>query len=654
MCGITGIVTASHGELPLRAVVERMTAALRHRGPDDEGFFVSDCVALGHRRLSIQDLSPAGRQPMASADGRWQMVFNGEVYNFLELRRELVASGHAFRGGSDTEVMLASIVEHGLAGAIERWNGMFAIGLWDTRQRQLHLIRDRIGIKPLYCLIQPQAIAFASELKALLPVPAFDAQLDRRAIGQLLRVGYSHGERTIYRDVRRVQPGEHLTFAFDERGAPRGSPDSRRYWSVPASPLIGSGQQAAAESVDQIAVNVSDAERDERLLSLLKDSVRQRLIADVPVGSFLSGGLDSALVTSIASEVAGSQLTAITIGFGESEFDESAVAAEIAARLGVTHVRHQARPEDALELIQDLPSVYDEPFADSSQLPTLLLCRLARQHVTVCLSGDGGDELFGGYERYRHINGIRRRLAKLPAPLKSLLSWGPVSSIVSRLRGRGAGQKGLIQSLLPIRDSAVAYELLNSHWRESLLLDRDGDEQTGQTELAERVEPGLPMNCDERDFIHQMMRQDANCYLPEDILTKVDRASMSCGLEVRVPLLDHRLVEDAFAGPASWKFNASQGKLPLRRCLASRVPPSVLDRPKQGFGVPIVHWLRGPLRDWAEDLLSVDRLRRDGILRPEPIRQKWHEHVSGQAEWHYLLWDVLMLQSWLAARKEGC
>ncbi len=604
-----------------------MAASLAHRGPDDCGVWIDAPagLGLGHRRLAIFDLSPTGRQPMHSSCGRFTIVYNGEIYNHRELRDELQSRGCTFRGTSDTEVLLEAVAHWGLKETLGRANGMFAFALWDRNERTLTLARDRIGIKPLYYGWAGKTFLFASELKALRRHPQFEPVIDRSALALLLEHSYIPAPTSIYQDVNKLPAGTTLTVASD--GAPDG-PRPIPYWSLGKiaergrhEPFSGTG----AEAVDALE-------------ELLRDAVRIRTRADVPLGAFLSGGIDSSTVVALMQAQDAQPVKAFTIGFDVPEYDESGHAASIAAHLGVEHFQHRVTAAEAQAVIPQLPTLYDEPFADSSQIPTYLVSRLAREHVTVSLSGDGGDELFGGYNRYDHIGRIWKKIAWLPLPLRK-----PAARILQAtrsLRGKPGKEKGVWTGVLEARTAGRLYHFLNRHWRfpENVVLGGHP-----QSTLLSQFES----RPDRDSFLEEMMFVDTLTYLPECILTKVDRASMGVSLEARVPLLDHRVVEFAWSLPAQRKVVAGADKWPLRELLARHVPTHVFDRPKVGFGVPIDSWLRGPLRDWAEDLLSEERLAREGYLNPAPIREKWSQHLAGEYDWHYLLWDVLMFEAWL-------
>jgi asparagine synthase (glutamine-hydrolysing) len=628
MCGIAGFWDHRHDwtEPDLRALVSRMTATLRHRGPDDSGTWIArdSGIALGHTRLSILDLSPAGHQPMASRCGRYQVVFNGEIYNFRELRAELEGHGHTFSGQSDTEVLLAAIAQWGVAAAVSRFVGMFVFACWDIRDQRLSLVRDRLGIKPLYYGWMNGVLLFASELKALRQYARFDAVIDRDALALFLRHNYIPAPWSIYRGIRKLPPGTWLSISSGES-----QPDPVPYWNPPdvmahakAQPYRGSAEEAAAD-LDQ----------------LLRDAVRLRMIADVPLGAFLSGGIDSSLVVALMQAQSRRPVRTFTIGFEERQYNEAHAAEAVARHLGTDHTVCYVSPQEARDVIPRLPEMYDEPFADSSQIPTFLVSQLARRHVTVSLSGDGGDELFGGYPRYFHIDRLWRALCRIPSPLRGLT--GAALRAFSALSPAGLAEKFARRAdRLKIATAGEMYCRHNIHWEQSHRMVLGGRPVAALATQPDQWPSGIP-------YIEQWMYVDTIRYLPDDILVKVDRASMAVGLEARVPLLDHRVVEFAWRLPLDWKVRGQTGKWLLQNVLERYVPRRLFDRPKMGFGVPIDSWLRGPLRDWAETLLEERRLRDEGFLDPEPIRRKWGEHLSGRRDWHYHLWDVLMFQAWL-------
>jgi len=646
MCGIAGFWSA-HPADDAPAVVTDMASRIRHRGPDDEGYWVDrDAdVALAHRRLSIVDLSPLGRQPMASASGRFVIAFNGEVYNHRELRRELTNDASLrteFRGHSDTEVMLAAIEGWGLRRAVNRFVGMFAFALWDRQQRELHLVRDRIGVKPLYYGWAGTTFVFGSELKALAAHPDFDPAIDRAAVALLLRYAYIPAPHSIYTRVQKLMPGTMLRM----RSPHPASVSTFTYWSASqmaanglADPFTGSADEAVAE-----------VER------LLQDAVALRMIADVPLGAFLSGGIDSSTVTAIMQAQSGRPVRTFTIGSLDRDCDEAPPARAVARHLGTDHTELYVSPRDAMDVIPRMPFVYDEPFADSSQVPTYLLSRLTREHVTVALSGDGGDELFAGYNRHVWGPRIWNTLARMPPGIRA--AAGRQLAAVSRDTYTSAFQA--VGRFLPERwqvrspaDKAhkVARALSASNAEQLyLLLASRCDDPSAL--VIDAVEPparawasaGFP------DLTTKMLYLDLVTYLPDDIMTKVDRATMACALEGREPLLDHRLVEFAWRLPLSMKIRDGQSKWPLRQILYRHVPKPLVDRAKSGFGLPIADWLRGPLRPWAEDLLGVHRLAADGFFNADVIRTQWQAHLSGRRNVLDALWAVLMFQAWLDAR----
>ncbi|MCE2509641.1 MAG: asparagine synthase (glutamine-hydrolyzing) [Alphaproteobacteria bacterium] len=640
MCGIAGFVDLSRG-MPadrLAATIRRMATALRHRGPDDDGAWIEAeaGVALGHQRLSILDLSPAGHQPMESKSGRYVLSYNGEIYNFQELRAELEGKGVAFRGHCDTEVIVEAIAAWGLAATLPRLIGMFAFVLWDREARTLTLVRDRMGIKPLYWAHQNNLFLFASELKAFHAHPGFRAEVNRDSLTSFLRHNYIPAPHSIYRNTFKLLPGTMLTLCWG------GKPELSTWWDL---------REIAGKALHD-RPEFEEEEAREALDGILRDAVKRRMVADVPLGAFLSGGIDSSTVTALMQAQSEQPIRTFTIGFHEEAYDEAKDAKRVAGHLGTEHTELYVEPRDALEVIPKLPLIYDEPFADSSQIPTFLVSELTRQHVKVALSGDGGDELFAGYNRYFWAEALWRKLRLLPKPARggmamairalSPAQWDGIFGIVPpRLRPRLAGDKlHKLADVFALSSREALYRQLLTHWAEPASLVHGGKEPTGILWDA-GVADEFP------DFTERMQFLDSVTYLPDDILTKVDRASMRVGLEARVPLLDHRVVEFVWRLPGSMKVRKGEGKWLLRRVLDRYVPKALVERPKMGFGVPIDSWLRGPLRDWGEALLSERRLREEGFFDPEPIRQKWQEHLGGKRNWQYPLWDVLMFQAWL-------
>lgn len=638
MCGIAGFLTgasgASSGELG--TVSAAMGASLQYRGPDDHGVWIDEDagVALVHRRLSIVDLSPAGHQPMVSANGRYIIIYNGEVYSHQVIRAELEKKGHSFRGHSDTEVILASIAESGIEATISRLIGMFAIALWDRRERTLTLIRDRLGIKPLYWAKIGGVFLFGSELKALHAHPRFRPQIDRSAVAAFMRHNYVPAPHTIYENVFKLEPGSILTLPWN------GEPQITRFWNAREVARAGMANP----------IRGSDIEITDELEALLRDAVSRRMIADVPLGAFLSGGIDSSTVVALMQSASTSKVRTFTIGFAEAAFDEAPHAAAVARHLGTEHTELIVSAQQALNVVSSLPEMYDEPFADSSQIPTYLVSAMTRKHVTVALSGDGGDELFAGYNRYQLATQFWRKISLLPEPLmrgaaRSLTSlsteqWSRLFSIIpTGMKPAHIGDKiHKLASVLGLRDSGALYRRLLTHWEPSQLMPgvKEAKGLLWDASVAREF----------ADLLPRMQFLDLVTYLPDDILTKVDRASMAVSLEARVPLLDHRVVEYAWRLPQSMKIRNGTSKWLLRQVLYRHVPQQIMDRPKMGFGIPLGEWLRGPLREWAENLLSETRLRQAELLDPALVRRYWHEHLSGHRNWQYLIWDVLMLEAW--------
>ena len=640
MCGITGFFDTTHSlssETQLNTVT-RMSDSIRHRGPDDSGAWVDaeSGIALGFRRLAILDLSPTGHQPMQSADERFAIVFNGEIYNFASLHDELLRLGHTFRGTSDTEIMLAAICQWGLRPAVQRFNGMFAFALWDKRERSLSLVRDRLGIKPLYYGWAGKTLLFGSELKTLRAHPDFHGEIDRDALTLFLRYSHIPAPYSIYRGVNKLPPACILTIRADQHPGD-GHPEA--YWSAREAVINGLAQPFAGSEIEAI----------DALESQLTRSIGLRMIADVPLGAFLSGGIDSSTIVALMQKQSSRPVKTFTIGFNETGFDEAQYAKAVSRHLGTDHTELYVTPETARAVIPRLPMLYDEPFADPSQIPTFLVSELARQHVTVSLSGDGGDELFGGYNRYFWTAQMWKTFGWAPVSLRkatarslariSPLSW---SKLLGASNLPNLGDKiHKIFEIMPAASPEAIYLDLVSRWKEPVELVIGASEPL--TPLTDRSTWLKTPSLAER-----MMALDLVTYLPDDILVKVDRASMGTSLEARAPFLDdHETVEFAWKLPLNMKIRDGKGKWILRQVLYRHVPREMFDRPKMGFGVPIDSWLRGPLRPWTENLLDEKRLLREGYFNPAPIRQKWQEHLSGGRNWQYYLWNVLMFQAWL-------
>jgi asparagine synthase (glutamine-hydrolysing) len=639
MCGIAGCWDGRARAAALAEVGEAMAATLHHRGPDGRGIFVDEAagLVLAHTRLAILDLSADGAQPMRSADGRFVLSYNGELYDHAELRRDLEARGHRFRGRSDTEVLVEAVAAFGLERTLARANGMFAFALYDRAERRLFLARDRLGEKPLYYGWFGGVLLFASELKALRVHPAFDGAIDRGALALYLRHGYVPQPHAIYRAVRKLPPGSFLAVGG---GAAPGEP--RAYWSAAA--VAAEGLARPFEGTDAEAVDALDA--------LLGDAVRLRMAADVPLGAFLSGGIDSSTVVALMQARSAAPVETFSIGFDDPAVDEAPHARAVAEHLGTRHHELYVSGADALAVVPRLPALYDEPFSDPSQIPTFLLSRFTRTRVTVSLSGDAGDELFAGYGRYAEAARLWRLLRPIPGPVRSALGALASPSGAGALAARALAlapaalrrRARTAAELAPCRDFPALWRALVSHWREPVVL--GAVEPETAFSRAARAGAGWPGGA-----LEQGVLLDWLTYLPDDILVKVDRASMAVGLEARVPLLDPRVVALAWSFPRALKQRGGTTKWVLRQVLHRYVPAALVERPKRGFTAPIGRWLRGELRAWAGDLLSPARLRREGLLDAARVEAKVREHARGERDWGWALFGVLVFEAWLEAQR---
>lgn len=640
MCGISGFYNRHLCQDEAQQKVGLMLDAITHRGPDDFGIWCYEGVSLGHRRLSIHDISAAGHQPMQSASGRYHIVFNGEIYNFEDLRKAL--PGQMWRGGSDTEVMLAAFEHWGIDRAIRKFNGMFGFAVWDMQTQTLTLARDRFGEKPLYYFSQGNYFGFASELSAIEALDELDLSVDRSAVCRQLQTSYIPAPLTIYKEVKKLPPGTLVTFQNGQLSS------VTAYWSM-------------SDEIERAQSNRFNNEEEaiEALESELLKAVKLRMASDVPLGAFLSGGVDSSLVVALMQAQSNSPVNTFSIGFNVEGYNEAVFAKEVAEYLGTNHTEKYLNPSDALNIVPELGRMFDEPFSDASQIPTYMVSAIAKEKVTVCLSGDGGDELFSGYKRYQATPDIWRKINKFPcrSTFAKLIQTAPTSlldkvfaflSPLATKYGRKGAMGAKLKTLsgwLKAQSIEELYELSMTHWK-------NVNQMVIGAELTSVWSPGVP---NFSEAIEQMMYQDSIAYLPGDILTKVDRTAMSVSLEGRIPLLDPQVFEAAWRLPMNMKQRGSCGKWALKQVLYKYLPQEMMERPKMGFGVPIHNWLREELRDWAQDLLAPERLREQKLLNPELVQQSLTKHIAGEENNAAQLWDVLMLQSWLDAdKKRAC
>ena len=646
MCGFAGFIDldTKYNAEDLKGFVTAMNDRIYWRGPDDFGTWVDaeNGVALGHRRLSVIDLSPLGHQPMVSACGRYIIAYNGEVYNFPDLRSKLEASGKSFKSHTDTEVILEACAAWGVEATLKLLIGMFAFVLWDRQTQSLTLARDRLGIKPLYWGKQGNTLFFASQPGAFAAHPDWAYEIDRNALASYLRHSYVPAPQSIFQGIKKLEPGCFVEISVD------GNERKTQYWDI----------RSIATTGTRNCNSYNDEEAIEALDAVLRDAVSKRMVADVPLGAFLSGGVDSSTVVALMQVQSDRPVKTFSIGFNEQGYDEAKYAKAVAKHLGTDHTELYVDSKHALEVLPNIPKWYDEPFSDSSQIPTYLVSEMTRKHVTVALSGDGGDELFAGYNRYFWGERLWNWFGRWPKPLRNLAAsaihglapqtWDQLFSMIpEKMCPPQPGDKIYkLAQLLSLDGQDALYRRLVSQWDDPARVVLNGEEYKGVI-WDETVQNDIG------SFSERMQLFDTLTYLPDDILTKVDRASMAVSLEARVPLLDHRVVEFAWGLPNHMKIRNGQGKWLLRQVLYKYVPKDLIERPKMGFGVPIDRWLRKDLRDWGEELLDPLRLHDEGYFNVDVIRKTWDEHQSGTRNWHYPLWTILMFQSWLEMQKKS-
>ena len=658
MCGFAGYINFQTSVENHTEVISKMTNKIVHRGPDDSGIWIDpgSRVVLGHRRLSILDLSSSGHQPMISPDQESVIIFNGEIYNHLEIRKRLEEQGCLVKwvGHSDTETLLTAINFWGIENALKELIGMFSFVFYEIKKNKIILARDRFGEKPLYYGWIGGVFVFSSELKAIQEHPEFDNTISKTALAQYLRFSYVPAPQSIFNDIYKLEPGKFIDTQINNLEAKNF--DLKEYWSL-------------SKVIEQGSLNLISDE-DEAITTMettLSNAVKSQMLSDVPLGAFLSGGVDSSTIVAIMQKESISPVQTFTIGFDESDYDESVYAKDVANHLGTDHNEFFVTSKEALEVIPSLPTIYDEPFADPSQIPTFLVSKIAKQKVTVALSGDGGDEIFGGYNRYfwgpniwSKVNWLPFRLRKIFAELILQIPIGGWSMIgkannffrpgVAGISSLGDKAYKLSDRLKRVHNIDELYLSLVSEWQDPSDLIQNYTEDDAQKTIHKFFEDS-PKSISSKDSSSRMMYWDSVSYLPDDILCKVDRAAMATSLETRVPFLDHRVAELAWRLPLNMKIKKNQTKWILRSILYKYVPENLIERPKAGFGVPVGDWLRGPLREWAEDLLSKDRLVEEGNLKPDLIRRIWEEHLSGNYDWTPRLWSILMFQSWLENQK---
>lgn len=624
MCGFSGFLTSQNFDSPFSQILEGMALALHHRGPDDSGVWydAQSGIGLAHARLAIVDLSPAGHQPMQSACDRYVLAFNGEIYNDLELRKELESKSQApaWRGRSDTETLLACFTAWGVEKTIQATVGMFAFALWDKQHQVLTLARDRLGEKPLYWGWFNKTLLFGSELNSLKVHPAFNAQIDRDALALLLRHNYIPAPHSIYKGIRKLPAGHYVQIA---QGQDFNSVSTRAYWSLTGAIEAGVAQPFSGSDKDAVMA----------LEGLISQSVAGQMLADVPLGAFLSGGVDSSTIVSLMQKQSSRPIRTFSIGFNEQGYNEAEYAKDVAKHLGTDHNELYVGANEALAVIPKLPEIYSEPFADSSQIPTFLVSQMAKRQITVALSGDGGDELFGGYNSYQFAPKVWNVISRVPIALRTL------AAAASDMPLLPAKLHKLLR-VLPSKDRESFYSVMTSHWLqpEQIVI--------GATPLP-IMSNTISTLANIASFEEWMMAVDISQYMSDDILVKVDRAAMANSLETRVPLLDHRIVEFAWQLPLKLKLRNGKGKWILREVLYKSVPHEMIERPKKGFSIPLAQWLRGPLRSWAEALLDEHRLRREGYFNPQPVRKLWQEHIFDKRDNSLKLWSIMMFQAWL-------